>query len=223
MCVCARMFFLFVVVQVGFRSWMPQRLKGDVINAMYADIHRRVARNAYGLTTNGVYEAYHVCMFVDLDSACCACEPGKLLPVVAANRTKTTWHAHPCSRSPLVPTALLVLGAPWTFCAACMSVCLPVPTWWPASAVDDFSRHGLLRSRLSFLWPQEETAIEGKRKRSRALLEVLVKGQGNIPPSLIMFAVGLIRHWGDSYSCRKALGIAHVRKTLRGLINLWES
>eukprot|EP00903_Cladosiphon_okamuranus_P010030 g9512.t1 len=56
---------------------------------------------------------------------------------------------------------------------------------------------------------QAEMVVEGRRKRSRALLGVLVKGQGNIPPSLVMFAVGLIRHWGDSYSCRKALAIAH--------------
>ncbi|CAM9430764.1 unnamed protein product [Pylaiella littoralis] len=54
-----------------------------------------------------------------------------------------------------------------------------------------------------------ELAIEGKKKRRQALLDVLVRGQGNIPPSLVMLAVGLVRHWGDSYSCRKALGIAH--------------
>lgn len=55
-------------------------------------------------------------------------------------------------------------------------------------------------------------AIEGKKKRRQALLGVLVRGDGNIPPSLVMLAVGLIRHWGDGYSCRKALAIADVRR-----------
>eukprot|EP00752_Nemacystus_decipiens_P008991 g8026.t1 len=64
-------------------------------------------------------------------------------------------------------------------------------------------------SSLSDAAKQAEMVIEGKRKRSRALLDVLVKGQGNIPPSLVMFTVGLVRHWGDQYSCRKALAIAH--------------
>ncbi|CAB1118220.1 unnamed protein product [Ectocarpus sp. CCAP 1310/34] len=56
---------------------------------------------------------------------------------------------------------------------------------------------------------QAEKVLEGKRKRRRALLDVFVRGQGSIPPSLVMFTVGLIRHWGDAYSCRKALAIAH--------------
>ncbi len=55
-------------------------------------------------------------------------------------------------------------------------------------------------------------AIEGKKKRRQALLSVLVKGQGSIPPSLLMLAVGLIRHWGDVYSSRRALAIANVRR-----------
>ncbi|CAM9327631.1 unnamed protein product [Ectocarpus fasciculatus] len=56
---------------------------------------------------------------------------------------------------------------------------------------------------------QAEKVLEGKRKRRRALLDVFVRGQGSIPPSLVMFTVGLIRHWGDAYCCRKALAIAN--------------
>ncbi|CBN77424.1 conserved unknown protein [Ectocarpus siliculosus] len=70
-------------------------------------------------------------------------------------------------------------------------------------------RGGRGGGNLSKKAAQAEKVLDGKRKRRRALLDVFVRGQGSIPPSLVMFTVGLIRHWGDAYSCRKALAIAH--------------
>ncbi|CAM9155225.1 unnamed protein product [Ascophyllum nodosum] len=49
---------------------------------------------------------------------------------------------------------------------------------------------------------------EAIRKRRKALLDVLVRGNNGIPPALVIFTVGLIKHWGDAPSCRKALSIA---------------
>eukprot|EP00904_Undaria_pinnatifida_P013350 jgi/Undpi1/9145/HiC_scaffold_26.g11603.m1 len=52
--------------------------------------------------------------------------------------------------------------------------------------------------------------IEAKKTRRRAVLDVLVRGESGIPQCLVMFSVGLIKHWGDAPSCRKALAIASV-------------
>lgn len=52
--------------------------------------------------------------------------------------------------------------------------------------------------------------MDQKKKRRKVMLDVLIRGDNIIPPSLVMFSVGLIKHWGDQTACRKALAIATV-------------
>lgn len=63
--------------------------------------------------------------------------------------------------------------------------------------------------------------MESKKTRRKRVVDVLVRGDTSIPPSILMFTVGLIRHWGDNQACRKALQIASVRTAAAARLPSW--